>query len=37
LTGEFDIDVPEDALDDLRPTPTLRPAGEVPVTIDPAQ
>jgi cytochrome P450 len=37
LTGEFDIDVPEDALDDLRPTPTLRPAGEVPVTIDPTQ
>jgi cytochrome P450 len=37
LTGEFDIDVPEGALSDLRPTPTLRPAGEVPVTIDPAQ
>jgi cytochrome P450 len=37
LTREFDIDVPEDALSDLRPTPTLRPAGEVPVTIRPAQ
>jgi cytochrome P450 len=37
LTGEFDIDVPENALDDLRPTPTLRPAGEVPATISPAR
>jgi len=37
LTREFDIDVPADALDDLRPTPTLRPGGDVPVTIRPAR
>jgi len=33
LTQEFDVDVPTGALDDLRPTPTLRPAREVPATI----
>lgn len=36
LTREFDIDVPEDALDDLRLTPTLRPADGVSATIAPA-
>ena len=29
----FDVDVAEDALDDLRATPTLRPGGPVPATI----
>lgn len=37
LTGEFDLSVPANALDDLRPTPTLRPAGAIPATIRPAQ
>jgi cytochrome P450 len=37
LTREFDLDVPEDALDDLRATPTLRPADAIPVRIDPAK
>jgi cytochrome P450 len=37
LTREFDIDVPEDALDDLRPTPTLRPAEGLPATIRPVR
>ena len=36
LAGEFDVDIDEDALDDLRATPTLRPAGAVAGTIEPA-
>jgi cytochrome P450 len=37
LTQAFDIEVPESALDDLRPTPTLRPPAGVPATIKPAR
>lgn len=37
LVEEFDIDVPENALDDLRLTPTLRPADGVPATIAPTE
>jgi cytochrome P450 len=37
LTQEFDIDVPETALDELRLTPTLRPADGVPATITPQE
>ena len=33
LALEFDVDVPEDALDDLRATPTLRPAEGIPSTV----
>ncbi|SDZ88588.1 Cytochrome P450 [Haloplanus vescus] len=36
LVREFDIEVAEDALDDLRITPTLRPVGGVPARIRPA-
>jgi cytochrome P450 len=36
LVRDFDIDVPQDALDDLRVTPTLRPAEGVPAEIRPA-
>jgi len=36
LVHEFDIEVAEDALDDLRITPTLRPVGGVPARIRPA-
>ncbi len=35
LVRDFDIDVPETALEDLRLTPTLRPADGVPATITP--
>jgi cytochrome P450 len=35
LVRDFDIDVPETALNDLRLTPTLRPADGVPATITP--
>jgi cytochrome P450 len=35
LVRDFDIDVPESALDDLRLTPTLRPADGVPARITP--
>jgi cytochrome P450 len=35
LVKEFDIDVPDSALDDLRLTPTLRPADGVPATVTP--
>ncbi|MFO7926066.1 MAG: cytochrome P450 [Halobacteriota archaeon] len=35
LVRDFDIDVPDDALDDLRLTPTLRPAAGISATIDP--
>ncbi|CAI49361.1 cytochrome P450 [Natronomonas pharaonis DSM 2160] len=35
LVRDFDIDVPESALDDLRLTPTLRPADGVEATIQP--
>jgi len=37
LAREFDLAVPEDALEDLRATPTLRPADGVPATIHPAE
>ena len=37
LVRDFDVDVPEDALDDLRITPTLRPADGVPATVQPAK
>jgi cytochrome P450 len=37
LVRGFDIDVPQDALDDLRVTPTLRPADRVPAEIRPAE
>ena len=37
IVGEFDVDVPENALDDLRLTPTLRPADGIPATISPAE
>ena len=33
LAMEFDVDVPEGALDDLRATPTLRPAEGIPSTV----
>ncbi|WP_435361917.1 cytochrome P450 [Haloarchaeobius sp. DFWS5] len=33
LTEEFDISVPENGLDDLRATPTLRPGAGVPATV----
>lgn len=36
LVRDFDVDVPQDALDDLRVTPTLRPADGVPASIRPA-
>jgi cytochrome P450 len=36
LVRDFDIDVPQTALDDLRVTPTLRPADGVPAEIRPA-
>jgi cytochrome P450 len=36
LVRDFDVDIPEDALDDLRITPTLRPADGVPAEIRPA-
>jgi len=35
LVSEFDVEVPEDALEDLRLTPTLRPAEGVEATIEP--
>jgi cytochrome P450 len=37
LVRDFDIEVPDDALDDLRLTPTLRPADGVPATITPLE
>ncbi len=37
LVGEFDVDVPESALDDLRLTPTLRPGDGVSATITPIE
>ena len=37
LVRDFDIDVSETALDDLRLTPTLRPADGVPATITPVR
>jgi len=37
LVRDFDIDVPQDALDDLRVTPTLRPGEGVPADIRPAE
>ena len=37
LVKDFDVDVPEDALDDLRITPTLRPADGVDATVRPAE
>ena len=37
LVRDFDIDVPQDALDDLRVTPTLRPSEGVPAEIRPAE
>ena len=37
IVGEFDVDVPESALDDLRLTPTLRPADGVSATITPVE
>jgi cytochrome P450 len=36
LMRDFDVDVPQDALDDLRVTPTLRPSDGVPASISPA-
>ena len=36
LIRDFDVDVPQDALDDLRVTPTLRPGDGVPAEIRPA-
>jgi cytochrome P450 len=35
LAREFDVEIPENALSDLRATPTLRPAGSIPGRIDP--
>jgi hypothetical protein len=35
LVREFDVDVPEDALDELRITPTLRPVDGLPATVRP--
>jgi cytochrome P450 len=35
LAREFDVEIAEDALSDLRVTPTLRPAGDVPGRIEP--
>lgn len=35
LARDFDVEVPEDALDDLRVTPTLRPAGGVSAAVRP--
>jgi cytochrome P450 len=35
LVRDFDVDVPEDALDELRITPTLRPVDGVPATVRP--
>jgi len=35
IVQEFDVDVADDALDDLRATPTLRPGGPVEATITP--
>jgi cytochrome P450 len=37
LVRDFDVDVPEDALDDLRITPTLRPADGVEATVRPVE
>jgi cytochrome P450 len=37
LTSEFEIEVPEGALDELRLTPTLRPADGIPATIEPIE
>jgi cytochrome P450 len=37
LVREFDVDVPEDALEDLRVTPTLRPADGVEATVRPVE
>jgi cytochrome P450 len=37
LVRDFDIDVPEDELDDLRITPTLRPIDGVEATITPVE
>jgi len=37
LVREFDVDVPDDALEDLRVTPTLRPRDGVEATITPAE
>ena len=37
LTRDFEVEIPEDALSDLRPTPTLRPAEGVPATIRPVE
>ncbi|PSQ31622.1 hypothetical protein BRD16_01535 [Halobacteriales archaeon SW_6_65_46] len=36
LVAEFDVEVADDALDDLRLTPTLRPRGTVPATVSTA-
>jgi cytochrome P450 len=36
LAREFDVVVPEDALSDLRATPTLRPEGAIPGRVEPA-
>jgi len=36
LVRDFDVDVPESALDDLMLTPTLRPTDGVPATVRPA-
>jgi cytochrome P450 len=36
LVREFDIDVPESALDDLRVTPTIRPVDGIDATVTPA-
>ena len=36
LLRDFDVEVPEDALEDLRVTPTLRPVDGVPATVRPA-
>jgi hypothetical protein len=33
IVQSFDVDVADDALDDLRATPTLRPGGSVDATI----
>jgi cytochrome P450 len=37
LVRDFDVDVPEDALDELRITPTLRPVDGVPATVRPVR
>ena len=37
IVAQFDVDVPETALDDLRLTPTLRPEGGVQATIAPVE